>query len=557
MNSTTLIIQATSICNCNCSYCYDYPRRKGHRIMALETLRNVIQKASKYGITKFLWHGGEPLLAGLSFYENVISIQNEFYKHDHLPKNLIQTNGISLDAKFCDFLVKNNFKIGISIDGVNEHSNFYRYGGRSKEFTKVVLNAIERLKDQNTPIGILAVLHENSLPYLNDLYDRFSNSKCVIKFAPIINMGKAKSQSFNGNMDSLLIQFMYPVVKRYFLDNKKVFRIDTFDDAFKINSGLSPKTCSLTDSCVGKFFCVTTEGDLYPCSRTAANPRYHLGNISATEFEECNNELLHLNTELFCDIHRTEQKLSSSLSSQIKQIQQDNSCLSKVDILNSEQIIRKNNFIDKQAYAFSSHQGCNADHADYVAYSDAVDFYDDKIALLESVKKSDFDLHAILLYTEADLHICKWAREHGELLHKLSGRLCRVIVPERAALPKNNSALFIPELKDDENRSIKYARLLGVKETKIPCFAFFDKSMPENIMIYHFDPEWEGAKITYVMKSVFENIYSAHVDLSFGENPFESLMKRLKRTRLGIVVKYKTDKSSVFDLLKLFVPFLK
>jgi uncharacterized protein len=99
------------LCNLNCRYCYylekksDYPGKHDF-YMSGELLENYIQQyimASPGPIIQFVWHGGEPTLAGLDFYKKAVSLQRKYLPRDWTCWNNIQTNGILLDEKWCIF----------------------------------------------------------------------------------------------------------------------------------------------------------------------------------------------------------------------------------------------------------------------------------------------------------------------------------------------------------------------------------------------------------------------------------------------------------------------
>ena len=44
--------------------------------MSIDTVSNTIKKALDYAdYVEFVWHGGEPLLMGIHFYEEVVELQ--------------------------------------------------------------------------------------------------------------------------------------------------------------------------------------------------------------------------------------------------------------------------------------------------------------------------------------------------------------------------------------------------------------------------------------------------------------------------------------------------
>ena len=77
-----LIKPASSLRSLNCSYCF-YRDVSSHRqnadygIMSLDTLEQVGQRISEYADTEctIAWQGGEPTLAGLSFFQTYLELE--------------------------------------------------------------------------------------------------------------------------------------------------------------------------------------------------------------------------------------------------------------------------------------------------------------------------------------------------------------------------------------------------------------------------------------------------------------------------------------------------
>lgn len=74
-----LIKPVSSACDLQCRYCFykeeaKHRKNADHGIMSLETMEILIDKALKAADTcVFGFQGGEPLLAGLSFYRQFVS----------------------------------------------------------------------------------------------------------------------------------------------------------------------------------------------------------------------------------------------------------------------------------------------------------------------------------------------------------------------------------------------------------------------------------------------------------------------------------------------------
>lgn len=92
-----------SKCNLGCSYCYYINNNSGSygtgSIIDSKLLEKYIEQhfeATTDETVFFSWHGGEPMLAGLGFYKDVLRIQERFNKEGRKVLNGMQTNGTLL-----------------------------------------------------------------------------------------------------------------------------------------------------------------------------------------------------------------------------------------------------------------------------------------------------------------------------------------------------------------------------------------------------------------------------------------------------------------------------
>ena len=116
-----------SRCNLACRYCY-YLDKAHHEEMTEELLDEFVRQyleAQTQPEVLFTWHGGEPLLRPISFYQKALQIQQR-YAHGRTIDNCLQTNGTLMTKEWCQFFHDNRFLIGISIDGPQDLHDAYR-----------------------------------------------------------------------------------------------------------------------------------------------------------------------------------------------------------------------------------------------------------------------------------------------------------------------------------------------------------------------------------------------------------------------------------------------
>ena len=136
MHSLSVMLKpASGQCNMHCDYCFycdemEQRAQASYGFMSEETLQNVIRKTMLNADREisFSYQGGEPTLAGLAFFEKAVELQRKYNRKGIRVHNALQTNGYALNEKWCQFFVRHQFLIGLSIDGVQETHDVYRHG---------------------------------------------------------------------------------------------------------------------------------------------------------------------------------------------------------------------------------------------------------------------------------------------------------------------------------------------------------------------------------------------------------------------------------------------
>ena len=90
-------------------------------------------EASDEPVTRFSWHGGEPTVLGLGFFQEIIDLQRRHRPPGRRIANGIQTNGLLVDEAWATFFAAERFSVGLSLDGPADLHDPYRVtrGGRA------------------------------------------------------------------------------------------------------------------------------------------------------------------------------------------------------------------------------------------------------------------------------------------------------------------------------------------------------------------------------------------------------------------------------------------
>jgi len=299
---STMVKPAGSMCNLDCHYCYYLDKSElygnSQPVMSEALLEEYIKQyieANDVPQVSFLWHGGEPLLLGIDFYKKALDFQSKYAKGKTID-NSLQTNGSLITDEWAHFFSKNDFLIGISIDGPEDIHNSFRVNRAGKPSFKSVMNGINILERHSTAFNTLSVVNKVSEGRGLEVYQFLkSTGSKYMQFLPaveniivrdgkrplIVSPGTPGAVFAPWSVSSLAYgEFMFDIFKYWVKNDIGNYFVQLFDSSLAQYCNVAPGLCSMNDTC-GEVLVVEHNGDVYPCDHYVY-PAFKLGNILET-----------------------------------------------------------------------------------------------------------------------------------------------------------------------------------------------------------------------------------------------------------------------------------
>ena len=295
---TTMIKPVGSLCNLDCDYCYYLGKADlygGHQPkMSDELLERYISQyieAVQVPTVTFCWHGGEPLLAGIDFYEKAVALQNR-YRGTKQIENSLQTNGLLINPDWCDFFRANNFLIGLSIDGPKDIHDAYRHDRGGHPTFDRVMRGLEMMAVSGVEYNTLSTINNRSAGQGKRVYQFMRSVSKYMQFLPVVEHtlptpsgraaivppgtegAKAAPWSITPRAFG---KFMCDVFDEWVINDVGEHFVQLFDITLAQWYGVQPGLCAFCPTC-GDGLVVEHNGDVYMCDHFVY-PEYRLGNI--------------------------------------------------------------------------------------------------------------------------------------------------------------------------------------------------------------------------------------------------------------------------------------
>lgn len=285
-------------CNLACDYCY-YSRCGGRpgkieRIdpLLLEKVIREYMSLTK-GAASFVWQGGEPLLAGLDFFQQVVALQIKYAPDHAIISNSLQTNATLIDDDWARFFKKYNFLIGVSLDGPKEIHDRRRITGSGKGSFDRVMEGIAFLKKYNVDFNILTVIHEGNVDKAKELMQFYRRHRFrYIQFIPCMDFRSQETEK-EGKYRITPEQygrFLCDVFDEWYDDDSNMF-VRFFDNMLSIYLHQEAELCIHRSSCP-TMLVLEQNGDAYPCD-FYIHDQYKLGNVRRDSLLEILSKAVH------------------------------------------------------------------------------------------------------------------------------------------------------------------------------------------------------------------------------------------------------------------------
>ena len=271
-------------CNLGCRYCYYSETGGAGPRMTLPVLEAAVRsfaQTTQAPELQFIWHGGEPLLMGLDFFQKAVELELR-YAGDKAVFNSIQTNGTLLSPAWAAFFRDHHFLVGLSIDGPQDLHDRYRLDRGGQPTFQRVLAGLKMLQDAGVQYNTLTTVNHASEGRGAEVYAFLKSLGCqYMQFLPVLEFGPAAGTSVSGTAFG---RFMADIFDVWIRQDVGRHFVQLFDAALAAWCGLPPGLCTLGRRCEGTVV-VEHNGDVYACDH-AVHPGSRIGNLMETPLQE-------------------------------------------------------------------------------------------------------------------------------------------------------------------------------------------------------------------------------------------------------------------------------
>ena len=257
----------TMACQAGCRYCY---AQKSGGIMTRETAEaavDFISLISGRQHIRIIFHGGEPLLAGIGWYRFILPLlRNRFGSRVKLS---IQSNLWAMDDELAALFREYEINAGTSIDGYREMCDEQRGAG----YYDKTRAGVETLTKAGVSCGRICTF---TASHADDAARVFREAE-----APYTIHGAIPT--YGDSPDPMCIspeQYAKVLLDTYheYRSDPAHTRVGILDSMASALVNKKAGLCTFS-SCLGQYAAITPNGDIYSCQRFSGIPEFRLGNI--------------------------------------------------------------------------------------------------------------------------------------------------------------------------------------------------------------------------------------------------------------------------------------
>ena len=288
------IIKPTAACNGACIYCSAYkhhPDELGK--MSLDEVEAILKKIEEYIVemspdrTSILWHGGEPLVMGIPFYEKVLELCEGIKERTGVSiGNMMQSNITMVTPEFAKLLKRllSKGRLGTSYDpikGIRLLKDGHSYEDEWKKGQAILAEA-------GVMVGVVYVVHRESLGKAHEIYHGLKDLGLDggMRFNPLYSAGLARDNRDLHIKPEEWGRFLLDLWKVWNEDDRSL-RVDPLRSWSNMARGGEVKiTCAFSGRCTYNFTGIKSDGTVYSCGRSMDEGLMPFGNIFQSSLPE-------------------------------------------------------------------------------------------------------------------------------------------------------------------------------------------------------------------------------------------------------------------------------
>ena len=248
------------------------------------------------GRLMFIWHGGEPLLAGRSFFNRVLELQDKYMRDGQEIRNTIQTNATLINEKWASFFKENGFGVGVSVDGARESHDRFRINRKGGGTLDSVMRGINILRDNGVKPGLIQTITSQNARRVGENLEFFVgalgvNAWGINAYLDVggVNQAMLDQSLSNEELESLLVS----CIDFWLEQDRSELRIREIENFMSGVLGRRAPNCTFNGSCTG-FFCLDYDGKIYPCDRLSDRQDLVFGDLSHQDLADILNSPVRL-----------------------------------------------------------------------------------------------------------------------------------------------------------------------------------------------------------------------------------------------------------------------
>ena len=283
-----MIKPASSLCNLRCKYCFyadvaDLRDVKSYGIMSAENQKQMLTKLEAQlepgDKINFAFQGGEPTMAGLSWFQSFTNITKHWNPAITVTYAL-QTNGTLLDESWCRYLAKNQYLVGLSLDLLPQCHDDARVDSAQKGTWLRLMHTIELLNQSHVEYNVLCTLTRQVAKHPQKVWKSIKQLNIqYTQFTPCLDALETPGKNPYALTPQRFAQFYNQLFPLWLADFQRgEYRsIKLFDDVVNLMAYGMPTACGIHGHCQPQLV-VEADGSVYPCDFYCLD-EYYIGNI--------------------------------------------------------------------------------------------------------------------------------------------------------------------------------------------------------------------------------------------------------------------------------------